>query len=71
SQFFITHRATPHLNDRHSVFGKVVEGLDVVNLIRQGDTMTKVTLEGDAGPVLEKMKDRVAEWNKVLEKEGH
>ena len=37
SQFFITYSATPHLNDRHSVFGRVVEGADVLNSIRERD----------------------------------
>ena len=37
SQFFITHGPTPHLNDRHSVFGRVVEGMDVVMAIRERD----------------------------------
>ena len=44
SQFFITHSPQPHLNGMHTVFGKVVEGQDVVNDIRQGDTMAKVVV---------------------------
>lgn len=37
SQFFITHVATPWLDDRHAVFGEVIEGMDVVNAIRERD----------------------------------
>jgi peptidyl-prolyl cis-trans isomerase B (cyclophilin B) len=42
SQFFITHSPQPHLDGRHTVFGKVVKGQKVVNAIRQGDRIVRV-----------------------------
>ena len=44
SQFFVTHVATPWLDGKHSVFGRVLEGQDVVNAIRANDVMDKVTV---------------------------
>ena len=44
SQFFITHGPTPHLDGKHTVFGKVTEGLAVVHEIKQGDVMEKVVV---------------------------
>jgi peptidyl-prolyl cis-trans isomerase B (cyclophilin B) len=44
SQFFITHSPQPHLDGRHTVFGKVVEGMDVVDAIEAGDVMNRVTV---------------------------
>ena len=44
SQFFITHNATPWLDGKHTVFGKVFQGQGVVNAIRQGDRIEKVTV---------------------------
>jgi peptidyl-prolyl cis-trans isomerase B (cyclophilin B) len=42
SQFFITHVPTPHLNGKHTVFGKVTKGQDIVDTIAQGDVMVSV-----------------------------
>ncbi len=44
SQFFITHLATPHLDGKHTVFGKTVKGLEVVNKIKKGDVIKKVEI---------------------------
>lgn len=46
SQFFICHNRqnTQHLDRVHTVFGKVVEGLEIIDLIRQGDVMEKIVV---------------------------
>ena len=69
SQFFITHGPTPHLDGKHTVFGIVTSGQDVVNAIRQGDKIERLTVEGDveaflAGP---KVAAKIAEWNQILD----
>lgn len=45
SQFFITHVPTPHLDGRHTVFGHVVEGMDVVNKIERGDNIESISIK--------------------------
>ena len=67
SQFFITHVACPWLDGKHTVFGKVIEGQEVVDAIKQGDIINKVKLEGDVDAALAAKADRVAEWNTTLD----
>ena len=67
SQFFITHVPCPWLDGKHTVFGKVIEGQEIVDRVQQGDTIKSVTLEGDVDAVLAAKADRVADWNKTLD----
>ena len=66
SQFFITHIKTDWLDGKHTVFGKVTEGLEVVDAVKQGDAIRSVKIEGDAEAALAAKADRVAEWNRVM-----
>ena len=49
SQFFITHAETPWLDNKHTVFGKVIDGMSVVNSIEQGDEIIKLTISRVGG----------------------
>ena len=70
SQFFITHVPTPHLDNKHSVFGEVVEGMNVVNAIEKGDLIHTVTIirKGESAKSFdpETAEKLIAERNKEL-----
>ena len=66
SQFFITHVATPHLDGKHTVFGAVTEGMDVVNAIVGGDKIETVTVLDSTDALFAAQVDRISDWNKVL-----
>jgi peptidyl-prolyl cis-trans isomerase B (cyclophilin B) len=69
SQFFITHNTHQlpvHLNGKHTIFGAVLEGQDVVDSVGVRDKMIQLEVAGDFSGLLESQKDRVAEWTKML-----
>lgn len=67
SQFFLTHLATPYLNGKHSVFGKVVSGMPVVNQLRRRDLINSIVIEGDTSALFERRRERLDEWNAILD----
>lgn len=70
SQFFVTHVPTPHLDDRHSVFGEVQGPKDqeVVDSIVVGDRINTIVIEGDYTQLAEDHKQDLQKWNQVLDK---
>lgn len=68
SQFFITHIATPWLDNNHTVFGEISDSNDqnVVNSIVQGDTINDIEVV-DNLPNDEKINDYLEAWNKILD----
>jgi peptidyl-prolyl cis-trans isomerase B (cyclophilin B) len=72
SQFFITHVPTPWLDDKHTIFGAVVDAQDqkVVNSIVTGDKMNAVVIEGDYTALAEEYKEQLDTWNKSLRMKG-
>jgi peptidyl-prolyl cis-trans isomerase B (cyclophilin B) len=69
SQFFITHTATPWLDGKHTVFGKVLGAGDqaVVDAIKQGDAIQSIVIEGDTGPLFAAEQGNLDRWNAVLD----
>ena len=65
SQFFITHGKTPHLNGKHTVFGYVVEGMNIVNKIKQNDIIKSITIK-NIGSQAKNFTTTEADFQRVL-----
>ncbi|MGI8603478.1 MAG: peptidylprolyl isomerase [Verrucomicrobiales bacterium] len=66
SQFFITHVPTPWLNMKHTIFGAVTNGQDVVNAIKKGDRIASIKILDPADDLLKAQSKRIEGWNKAL-----
>ena len=71
SQFFITHLATPWLDNRHTVFGQVTNGQGVVNSIRQGDRIERIEILDATDVLFVEQADRIGAWNARLAAQGY
>jgi len=70
SQFFITHLPTPHLDGKHSVFGEVTKGQDVVNKIVQGDKIEKIEVLDSTDALFAAQKANIDKWDAALKAAG-
>ena len=68
SQFFITHVPTPHLNDKHTIFGQTTKGQDIVNVIQRGDKIKSIDILDDTKELFKAESAKLEEWNSKLKK---
>lgn len=68
SQFFVTHIATPWLDNKHTVFGEVTQGQDVVNAIKQGDKITSIKVLDSTDALFAAEKKQIELWDSKLKK---
>ena len=68
SQFFITHLPTPHLDGKHTVFGEVTKGQDVVNAIRGGDKIKSIEVLDSTDDLFAAQEANLTKWNGALKR---
>jgi peptidyl-prolyl cis-trans isomerase B (cyclophilin B) len=68
SQFFITHVPTPHLDGKHTVYGSVTKGQDIVDAVAQGDKIKSIEILDPTDDLFAAQSKRLAEWNAILDK---
>jgi peptidyl-prolyl cis-trans isomerase B (cyclophilin B) len=68
SQFFITHVPTPWLDGKHTVFGSVTKGQDIVNAVAAGDKIKSIEILDPTDELFAAQSKRLEEWNAILDK---
>lgn len=68
SQFFVTHVPTPWLDGKHTVFGSVTKGQDIVDAVTQGDKIKSIEILDPTDDLFAAQSKRLEEWNTILDK---
>jgi peptidyl-prolyl cis-trans isomerase B (cyclophilin B) len=68
SQFFVTHVPTPWLDGKHTVFGSVTKGQDIVNAVAAGDKIKSIEILDPTDELFAAQSKRLAQWNAILDK---
>jgi peptidyl-prolyl cis-trans isomerase B (cyclophilin B) len=68
SQFFVTHVPTPWLDGKHTVFGWVTKGQDIVNAVAAGDKIKSIEILDPTDELFAAQSKRLEEWNAILDK---
>ena len=68
SQFFVTHVPTPWLDGKHTVFGSVTKGQDIVNAVAAGDKIKSIEILDPTDDLFAAQAKRLEEWNAILDK---
>ena len=66
SQFFITHGPQPHLDGKHTVFGHVTEGQEIVDLIEGGDEIQGIEIHDSIENLFAQESEKIEKWNTIL-----
>lgn len=66
----ITHKETPWLNDKHSIFGQVTKGQEVVDAIRKGATINQIEVLDSTDALFAQQQQRITQWNDTLSTQG-
>lgn len=69
SQFFLTLVPTPHLDGKHSVFGRITSGLQTIYKINRSDVIRSITIHGDTAALKARKKADLDRWNAILDRE--
>jgi peptidyl-prolyl cis-trans isomerase B (cyclophilin B) len=69
SQFFISINAIPWYNGKHTIFGKVTDGIDLIRSLKKNDKIISIKISGNVPKQVKDQQSQIDEWNRILDKQ--